>query len=134
MSTTAAYALYNRADAASLRQAWDAAIDQATVRLADSMMSRAIHGVAEPIFYKGEQVGERRRFNDRLGMWMLKHRAPDRYGAWRDRVEFRREAPDAVARILQHALATLIRSIVGALTGRKQPPEPLMRTTLRGRS
>jgi hypothetical protein len=129
MSTTAAYTLYNRADAAELRQAWDAAVDQSTVRLTDAMMSRAIHGVAEPIFYKGEQVGERRRFNDRLGMWLLRHRAPDRYGAWRDKVQFRRDAPDAVARILQHALARLVNKLVDFATGRKAAAAPLIQTT-----
>jgi hypothetical protein len=37
--------------------------------------------VAVPVFHKGEQVGERRWYNDRLLMFILKHHMPGRYGA-----------------------------------------------------
>lgn len=34
-----------------------------------------------PIFHKGEQVGEKRWYNDRLLMFILRHHMPSRYGA-----------------------------------------------------
>lgn len=95
ISTSAAYALRARADAQSFRLAWDAALDQAIQRLSDAAFSRAIHGVATPIFYKGEQVGERRRYDERLTMFLLRYRDPVRYGAWMDTVRAERAADAA---------------------------------------
>jgi len=46
---------------------------------------RSIRGVVRPIFYKGEQVGEYRHFDERLTMFMLRHRKPERYGKWIER-------------------------------------------------
>lgn len=96
ISTSAAYALRARAEAQSFRCAWDAALDQAIRRLSDAAFSRAIHGVATPIFYKGEQIGERRRYDERLTMFLLRYRDPVRYGAWMDTVRAER-TPDAEA-------------------------------------
>lgn len=90
ISTSAAYALRARTDAQSFRFAWDAALDQAIQRLSDAAYSRAIHGVATPIFYKGEQIGERRRYDERLTMFLLRYRDPVRYGAWMDTVRAER--------------------------------------------
>lgn len=90
ISTSAAYALRARSDAQSFRFAWDAALDQAIQRLFDAAFSRAIHGVATPIFYKGEQIGERRRYDERLTMFLLRYRDPVRYGAWMDTVRAER--------------------------------------------
>ena len=42
-------------------------------------MSRWIKGVSRPIFYKGEQVGEWREHDERLGMFLLRYRRPQRY-------------------------------------------------------
>jgi hypothetical protein len=49
------------------------------------VLSRALNGVATPIFYHGEQVGERRRYDERLALFLLQRRDPLQYGAWRDR-------------------------------------------------
>ena len=95
-SPASAYALRRRIDAASFRAAWDAALDYAVGRLADAAMSRALHGVARPVFYKGELVGERRYYDERLTMFMLRLRDPVRYGKWRERGEFS-QAEDAPA-------------------------------------
>jgi hypothetical protein len=48
--------------------------------------SRALHGVPRPIFYKGEQVGERREYDERLTMFLLRWRRSQRYGRWIERV------------------------------------------------
>ncbi len=91
-----AYRLRRRPDAYSFRAAWDAALDHAIRRLSDAAFSRALHGVARPVFFQGEQVGERRFYDERLTMFLLRYRDPDAYGAWRDRREPRRR-PDAQA-------------------------------------
>lgn len=87
MGVSSAYALRARMDAIAFRAAWDAAIVAAVQRLSDAMFSRAIHGTVTPVFYKGEQVGERRRYDHRLGMFILRYRAQHQYGAWRDSME-----------------------------------------------
>ncbi|KQN92427.1 hypothetical protein ASE95_06740 [Sphingomonas sp. Leaf231] len=85
MSREAAYALRRHPGAYSFRQAWDLALDHGISRLADAALGRALHGTATPIFYKGEQIGERRRYDEKLTMFLLRYRDPCRYGAWRDR-------------------------------------------------
>lgn len=80
MSSESAYTLRAREGADSFCAAWDAALRHALGRVADGAVGRAINGVATPIFYKGEQVGERRRYNDRLAMFLLGTRGPCRCG------------------------------------------------------
>jgi hypothetical protein len=57
------------------------AIDSGTMVLESAALKRAIDGVAEPIFFKDEKVGERRRYSDGLTEFMLKARKPEVYGA-----------------------------------------------------
>lgn len=105
MGTSSAYALRRRPEANSFRMAWDAALDVAIERLADAAFARAIKGVATPVFYKGEQVGERVRHDERLTMFLLRYRAPVRYGAV-DGCRAERE-PDGAAT----ALAAMVEAI-----------------------
>ena len=60
-------------------RAWDAALDNAMHRLEEAALSRAIHGVARPIFYHGEQVGEWREYDERLAMFLLRYRRRHRF-------------------------------------------------------
>ena len=80
MSKESAYALRRRPDAQSFRLAWEAALDYGVRRLADALFARALHGVPVPHYYKGELVGEHRRYDNRLAMWLLRLRDPVRYG------------------------------------------------------
>lgn len=64
MSASSAFALHRRLDAAGFLQAWDHALDYGIRRLSDAAFSRALNGVVQSLFYKGEQVGERRRFDE----------------------------------------------------------------------
>lgn len=73
MSETGAYNLYARPDAAAFRAAWDAALQFGVVKLEAAIFSRAIHGVPVPHYYKGELVGEHRKFNDRLAIFLMNH-------------------------------------------------------------
>ena len=86
MSRASAYALRRHAASTSFREAWDAAIDSALHLLEDAAIGRAIHGVARPIFYKGEQVGEWRQHDERMAMFLLRYRRQQRFGPWIDRI------------------------------------------------
>ena len=50
--------------------------EKSTHHLEAIAIERATEGVAEPIFYQGEQVGERRYYSDRLLELLLKERKP----------------------------------------------------------
>jgi hypothetical protein len=80
ISAESAYELARRPDAQSFRIAWDIAMDNAVRRVGDGAFSRAVNGVEIPHFYKGELVGTHRRYNERLTMFILRTRDPDRFG------------------------------------------------------
>ena len=102
MGRSSAYALRARPDAIAFRLAWDAALDHGVRALGDAALSRALHGVARPIFYKGEQVGERVYFDERLTMFILRYRDPTRYGAWLDRTIAQRGKDHEAQRLRDH--------------------------------
>ena len=82
MSDTSAYELRNRPCGAAFARAWDLALDLKLDRVEQAAVERSINGVVRPIFYKGEQVGEYRHFDERLTMFLLRSRRPHRYGKW----------------------------------------------------
>lgn len=73
LSPSTAYALRHFTGAEEFAAAWDAALGHGVRQLADIAIDRAIEGVPVPIFWKGQQVGERRWYNDRLLMLILRH-------------------------------------------------------------
>jgi hypothetical protein len=58
--------------AAEWEQAWQAGTDT----LVDEVRRRALEGVEEPVYQKGELVGHVRRYSDVLLMFMVKQRDP----------------------------------------------------------
>jgi hypothetical protein len=80
MSAEGAYYLRRQPGAESFRAAWTAALDHGVQRLADIAIDRATEGVADPVFWRGEIVREKRKYNDRLLMFILRHHLADRYG------------------------------------------------------
>ena len=80
MSAVGAYQLRRMPGAESFNAAWDAAVHHGVQNLADIAMERAVEGVAVPVYWKGEQVGEKRWYNDRLLMFMLRHHLPGKFG------------------------------------------------------
>ena len=64
----------------AFRDACDAALDCSYAELEEAAMERCKNGVARPIFYKGEQVGEWRHFDERLTMFLLRFRRRHRFG------------------------------------------------------
>jgi hypothetical protein len=106
MSLSAAYQLRRRPDAVYFRRAWNAAVAHAIRRLSDAAMSRALHGVVRPVFYQGEQIGERRYFDERLTQFLLRHNDPVNYGRWRDMAVFD-QSESAPARLLAREINAL---------------------------
>ena len=80
------YKLRRHPEAASFRKAWEAALDLGIARIEDVAMDRALNGVEEPVYHRGELVGTRRAYNDRLLMFMLRNRAPERFAEGKPRV------------------------------------------------
>lgn len=130
MSPRAAYNLRGRSDAISFRQAWDAALDLAASRVEHAALSRALNGVPVPIFYKGEQVGERRVFNEGLTKFMLRYRRPEQYGAWLDDVSTRERHPDGPAIRLTEAVRRLAEDGTADQAGRPRPTRRPMKVAL----
>lgn len=85
ISAESVYKLLKRPDAQSLRMAVEVALDGAADRIEDGAFGRALNGVVVPHYYKGELVGEHRRFDERLTMFILRYRKPSRYGRHLDR-------------------------------------------------
>jgi hypothetical protein len=62
-----------RAGAESFRRAWEAALDFGIARLKDIAFERAVDGYLVPVFVAGKLMGFRRRHNDALLMFCLRH-------------------------------------------------------------
>lgn len=74
-----AYLLRRHPEAEEFRRAWDAALDIALRRIEDVAMDRALHGVEVPVYSYGKLIGTRTVYNDRLLMFILRNRAPERF-------------------------------------------------------
>ena len=126
LSATAAYNLRRRPEAQAFRLAWDAALDMGVRRLADAALSRAVHGVTRPVFYQGEQVGERRYYDERLTQFILRRRDPVRFGDWRDGREAVQHF-DGPALILARLLSLAEdAAYMGEDRGTPAPPDPAL--------
>lgn len=79
MAPENAYKLRRGPDGESFAAAWDAALDHAVRKLEDVAVERALNGVEEEIYRDGKKVGSRIIRNDRLLMFILRNRAPDRF-------------------------------------------------------
>ena len=71
MSRQSAYRLRARLVGQPFDLAWEAALEFGLQQLAHAALDRAINGVAMPVFYRGEQVGERRVFNERATLNLM---------------------------------------------------------------
>lgn len=124
MSPKSAYLLRERADAASFHAAWVAAQHYSVATLEGAAFSRAIHGVPVPHYYKGELVGEHRKYNDGLAMFLLRHNDLGRYGKGWDRLSPFELGPATFAGFraehLQATLGDLAADAPGALPARRK--------------
>lgn len=74
-----AYQIRCHPEGEEFRAAWDAALDLGVRRIEDGAMDRALYGTEETVHYHGDLVATRRRYNERLVMFILRNRAPDRF-------------------------------------------------------
>lgn len=74
------YALRRAPGAEEFRRAWDAALDFGLKRLKDIAFERAIEGQLVPVFVAGKLMGFRRKRNDALLMFCLRHYGQDKNG------------------------------------------------------
>jgi hypothetical protein len=80
MAQTNCYTLRRAAGAESFGRAWDAALDFGLKRLKDIAFERAIEGQLVPVFVAGKLMGFRRKRNDALLMFCLRHYGQDANG------------------------------------------------------
>lgn len=80
MAPEGVYALRRHPQAQEFRAAWEAALALGVQRLEDVAMERAIEGVEVPVLSAGKHFGTRRHYNDALLMFLLRNRAPRRFG------------------------------------------------------
>ena len=80
MSNANAYALRRAPGAEGFRRAWEAALDFGVKRLKDLAFERAVEGELVPVFVAGKLMGFRRKHNDALLMFCLRHYGEDAGG------------------------------------------------------
>ena len=78
-SRVSAYKLRRDPSARMFARAWDEAMASTATLLAETALDRALHGQEEAVYYKGERVGWRTRFDNRLLFAMLRARDPLNY-------------------------------------------------------
>jgi hypothetical protein len=71
MTRQTAYRLRARLIGQPFDHAWDAALEFGLQQLHNEALDRAMNGVPVPIYYGGEQVGERRHFDESLTRFLL---------------------------------------------------------------
>ena len=70
----------HRAQDHAFAKAWDLALDEATDRLAGEAVRRAVTGVEEVRYFKGEPIGSVRKYSDQLLMFLLRAYRPSVFG------------------------------------------------------
>jgi hypothetical protein len=80
MAQANCYALRRAPGAEEFRRAWDATLDFGLKRLKDVAFERAIEGQLVPVFVAGKLMGFRRKRNDALLMFCLRHYGQDANG------------------------------------------------------
>ena len=80
MAQANCYTLRRSPGAEEFRRAWDAALDFGLLRLKDIAFERAIEGQLVPVFVAGKLMGFRRKKNDALLMFCLRHYGQDSNG------------------------------------------------------
>lgn len=76
---------------AAFRAQWEEAEQNGVDILKAEARRRALQGVDEPVFHKGEIVGSVKRYSDPLLMFLLRAHEPETY---RERVDHRHSGPD----------------------------------------
>lgn len=80
MAQANCYTLRRSPGAEGFRRAWDAALDCGLAQMKDIAFERAIEGELIPVFANGKHMGFRRKRNDALLMFVLRHYGKDASG------------------------------------------------------
>lgn len=115
MAQTNCYTLRRAAGAEEFARAWDAALDCGLKRLKDIAFERAIEGELIPVFSGGRLVGHRRKHNDALLMFILRHYGQDAGGRRTTINYFSTRASaggDSTAAAEAQASATTVRTVI----------------------
>jgi len=108
MSKNSCYRLRRSKDAAAFSAAWDAAIGQASRRLADVAFDRALNGVEQRVLDKeGNHIYTHYKTNDRLLMFLLRAHQPQLYGRGVERRLPIAENGDALAEAIEKLMPPL---------------------------
>jgi uncharacterized protein YciW len=125
MSVQSCYRLRRSPGAEAFAAAWEAAIQEASRRLADIAFERAINGVEEPVLDReGNCIYLRTRYNDRLLMFLLRADHPERYRHAHQSVRQPSELPAPATVPVGEALRAL-EPVQPAEPHRLLPPEDL---------
>jgi hypothetical protein len=136
ISRTALYRYRQKPEAADFSERWAAALRQATMVLTDEAFERAVKGKVQPVWYKGEQIGERVHHNDRMVMFLLRSHDPATYGVAAMRAEEPRPAARPAMRPSRPATPTAMVRTAPALvstlsTSHADPDEDMNDETFR---
>ena len=99
ISRTAAYE--HKSTDADFSGAWDDIINQVVDAMEEELHRRAVKGVQEPVFYKGQMVAKVRKFSDRLLEFALKGKRPDIY---RERFDINQNVSGSLDVNIQHTI------------------------------
>lgn len=105
MSRQSAYRLRARLKGQPFDVAWEAAFQHGYDELAQAALERALHGVEVPIYCKGELIGTRRHFDERLTCYLLgaRNRAgAQRLGRYNAASEYWSESWDRMIERIEH--------------------------------
>lgn len=76
LTRQSAYRLRSKLKGQAFDLAWEVAFHHSYDVLAHAALDRALNGVEVPVFFKGEQVGSYRRFDERLTVALLRRFTP----------------------------------------------------------
>lgn len=80
LAATTRQTAYNHRDSdPEFAAAWDEALEIAAGLIEAEIHRRAIKGVLEPVYYKGEEVGTVRKYSDTLLIFLAKAHKPERF-------------------------------------------------------
>ncbi len=105
MSRQSAYKLRNRLKGEPFDVAWEAAFQHGYDALHQAALERALFGVEVPVFHKGEQVGSRTHFDERLTCFLLAARnrhGAQQLGRYRAAADYWAERWDSLLEMVEH--------------------------------
>lgn len=123
MAQTNCYTLRRAPGAEEFRKAWDAALDFGLARLKDIAFERAMEGELIPVFAGGKHMGFRRKRNDALLMFCLRHYGKDANGKrttinyFANRASARADPSDGGGASAAEASATTVRTVISGEAG-----------------